>query len=245
MSYAKHGAGLLGLLAIMALGVLAFAASAQALTPEFLINKKLALAATVTGESESVKTLSIPALSTEINCKKFTVKAGSINTGTDASVTLLYEECTALDIKTKAELAGCHIINTATDFSLHITVSTLILPVEFASGDFGLLFEKITGKIILLKGTECVLPVETSVKGEVCSLITPATNDTVKPLIEFSEAIQKSCPERKVLEDLAWPPAAGFKDKILFGAQEAFISGKAILSLTGAHAGLTLGVSLQ
>ena len=46
MSYAKQARRLLGLLAVTVLAVMAFAASAQAVNPGFLIAKKAALAET-------------------------------------------------------------------------------------------------------------------------------------------------------------------------------------------------------
>ena len=71
MSHRKHGLKLLGLLAVAALGVLAFASAAQAVVPEFLIAKKTFLKeldATVSGvqELKTVGTLLVPLLNLEI-----------------------------------------------------------------------------------------------------------------------------------------------------------------------------------
>lgn len=137
-------------------------------------------------------------------------------------------------------------MHTGNPASLHITVlNPLLLPVEFASGDFGVLVEKISAFINFLSGTGCPLPLKTEVKGEACFLITPATNDTAEPLIVTTETIQKSCPKRDFLEGLEPSPVIGtFEDRLLFGAQPAFITGAAKLKLLAPHNSLTLGVLL-
>ena len=250
MRYRRGGLGLFGLLAVAALGVMAFASSAQALTPEFLIAKKLPAAglnARVTGKIEkgTVSTLLIPALNTEINCTGFTVQEGIILTGIDADVTLLYEGCTALEEAAPLqELAGCEIVTADTgSVQKHITARFLILPTELTGGTFALLAERIEAVILTKPEQGCLLPTTTKIKGEVCFKITAATNDTVEPLIESNKTIQGECVERTALEGPTI--GKGFKDKLLFGTQEAFVDGKAILKLIGVHEGLTLGVSLQ
>ena len=251
MSYRKHRVALPGLLVLAALGAMAFASSAQAVEPSFAIKGAKALHASVTGEKDStvgssLDLLLVSKLNLEIKCPKFKVISGLILTALDADVTLLYEECKSFAISNLEELP-CHVSDAPLNpTKLHITVSALLLPIEFASGDYGILVERIATTISFLEGTGCPLPLKNKISGEVCFLITPATNDTTVPLIESSQAIQESCPPRKVLEGLEKINEVGAtnKDKILYGTNEAFFDAKAKLSLTGEHAGLTLGVLL-
>jgi hypothetical protein len=200
MSKRKHGRSLLGLLVVAALGVMAFAASAQALTPKYLIAKVAvpeALKATVTGalEAGTVGTLLIPALNSEINCTAFKVQEGLIDTGTDAKGKLLYENCTVAAIS-PLEALPCHIvvnheIGEKADKRLHITATALILPAELTDNVTpALLAENIEAKVLMEEGTGCPLPKTTLIKGELCLKIAAGTNDTAAPLI-FSEKTEK------------------------------------------------------
>jgi hypothetical protein len=231
---------------------MAFASSAQALNPMYLINKKLVpsgLNAQVTGtlEPETIARLLIPALNTEINCTGFTVQEGVILDEEVAHGKLLYEGCTVLVESTKAEAFGCEVVvNHAGDNKHHITATFLMLPAELKNGDPALLAEKIVANVLTKEGTGCVLPKTTLIKGEVCLKIALGTNDTVEPLILSDNTIQGECRERTTLESLLGEVASGgFKDKLLFGINEAFVDFKATLKLAGLHNGLTLGVSLQ
>jgi hypothetical protein len=252
MSKRKHGLGLLGLLAVTALVVMAFASAAQAVTPQFAVNgapASAALDAQFTGEAEGRTTLSIPALNFEINCEKGEITGGLIASSTDAKIEkLLYKECTVLEFKAPLAELPCHVsdVHTGNPASLHITLlNMLLLPVEFAAGHFGILDEKILTFLNFLSGTGCPLPLKSEIKGEICLLITSVTNDTTEPLTTTSETIQKSCPKRIVLEGLEPNPVGGtFEDKLSFGPQPMYITGSAKLKLIGAHAGLTLGVLL-
>lgn len=249
MSKRKHG---LGLLAVTAVGMMAFASAGLAATPQFAVKgapSSAALDATGTGEQENRGTLSIPGLNTEVNCEKVEVSGALIASPTDAKVAkLLYKECTVLEFKSPLAELPCHVsdVHTGNPASLHVTaLNVLLLPVEFAAGHYGILAENIHVFINFLSGTGCPLPLKTEVKGEVCFLITNATNDTVEPLALTSETIQKSCPKREVLEGLEPNPVGGaVEDTLVYGVQPAFITGAAKLKLTGAHAGLTLGVLL-
>jgi hypothetical protein len=239
MSYRKQGLGLVGLLAVIALVVAAFASSAQALTPKFLVGKKAVAAglnAVVEGKQIGRSTLLVPALNTEFNCEKFRIINGLLESGTTATGELKYEECTVLELKTPLGEIPCTVKNGKT-----ITAKGTILPTETITGEPALLVEAING-LIGLEGPECPLPLDIIIKGELCLKI--VNNDTVKPKVQSSEAIQKSCKERTTLEGAT--EGAGFKDKLLFGVQEGFIDSEAELFLGGAaHTGLTLGVSLQ
>jgi hypothetical protein len=242
MKHRKHGARLLGLLAVAALGVMAFAASAQAVNPGFLIGGKPALAATgsIVKDSGSLNTMLVPGLNFQLTCSAFTVDEAVINTTTDAKVILLYTGCTMLDFTTKAEIE-CHVVEP-------IKSEFLLLPAETTDGKPAVLAEKVKMLTKLIKpGTlaapkPCILPEDNVVTGEVCFKITATTNDTVEPLIETSTA----CLNRVTLEGLnnEVAPPSGFPDLLKYGGQDITFDIKAILKLTGAHNGLALGVSL-
>jgi hypothetical protein len=234
MSKRKHGLGLLGLLAVTALVVMAFASSAQAATPEFIISGTLVSAAldpTVTGVQEGSGTLLIPALNTEITCTEMLVTGGLIASSTDGkAASFLYKNCKVFHAL--VEDPNCHVsdVHTGNPSVLHVTaLHPLLKPIEFTSGDFGILVSGFEVFINFLSGMGCTLPLKNSVTGSVCGLISAATNETVVPLVSFSKTIQES---------------AGCGDKLLFGAQTAFIDGSAELSLTGHTIGKALGVLL-
>jgi hypothetical protein len=182
----------------------------------------------------------VPGLNFQLTCTTFTVDEAQINTTTDAKVILLYTGCTMLDFKTKAEI-DCEAIEP-------IKAEALILPAETTDGKFALLAEKVKALIKLIKpGTlavpkPCILPEDGTVTGQVCFKITAATNDTVEPLIETSTA----CKNRVTLESLnnEIAPPSGFPDLLKYNGQDVNLHGTALLKLTGAHEGLTLGVSL-
>lgn len=240
MSYRGNGRGLLGLLVVAVLGVMAFAGSAQALTPQFTINGKSALHAVFTAVQEGTGSILIPNANLEINCPEFEVIEGLILSPTDADIKLLHKGCRAFSITPLEELKACHLSDVAGGKPelLHITSNSLLLPVEFADGKYGILLEKIVAIVSFLSGLGCPLPLKNVIKGEICLKITSG-NDTTEPLIQSNQAIQGECPAIKL---------EGFgsvaKDKMLFGVNEAFIDRSAVLKLTGEHAGLTLGVLL-
>jgi len=238
MRYGKHG---LCLLVTAAIGMTAFAATAQAVTPQFLIGGKSvgALIANLGGvQIGGTGGLLVPALNLRINCTKFSVQEGVINSGTHANGKLLFEECAAFTIAPEEEIAECQIISSETDSRPHITSTGLILPAELENGSPGLLVEKIVSKV-LFTGEECFLPESNVAKGELCVKIDD--NDTVEPTILMNQTIQGECSERSALEGGS---GKGFKDKMLYGSQETFVDRTASLFLTGVHKGMTLGVSL-
>jgi hypothetical protein len=259
----KHrGKYVTGLLAAMVIGVMAFAASAQAITElgsGFFINGAQvgALKASVTAKQLGRGTLVVPALNTEINCEKFKIESGFVNSTTDGEGSLLYEECSVLVNTTKAE-QPCHIVvNHTTDKRLHITATALLLPAELNDGTPAVLAEKIVAKVLMEEGTECTLPKTTTITGELCLKVN--TNHVVEPELEASEAIQgtagSKCNPRLTLEGIEASgtqaerekleaEGKGFLDKLLFGVNPSYIIGKADVHLTGAHEGKTLGVLL-
>jgi hypothetical protein len=265
MKHRKRQGVLLGLLA--ALSLLAFSASAQALTPNFVYKNKAGtevfLLAKITAKQLGRGTLSIPGLNSEVNCEKFSISGGAIETATDAVGTLTYEECTALELKAPlGELANCEIVTpeheTTGGLPHNITATALILPAELKNGEPALLAEGIVSKIVTKKEVGCLLPALTTIKGEVCLKID--SNDTVLPELLASEAIQGECrarptlealtelsgPEKEIIEREALKPPTAFLDELLFGAQKSFITGTAAVSFpAGEHEGFKLAVFLK
>jgi hypothetical protein len=245
MKHHKHGARLLGLLVVAALGVMAFAASAGAVAPGFLINKKAvgALLATVTGVQEGVGTMLVPGLNFKLSCTTMTTDVGAIESNTSAIVTLLYTGCSTLSITKSPEEIECHPAEP-------ITATGVVLPAELKKpvlDEPAVLVEKIQALIKYhlflpppnLGIDPCVLPLDNTLTGEFCFEIKLATNDTVKPLLYTDANVE--CLERVVLEGAQ---GVGVKDTVKYGAQPVTFDIAAVLSLTGAHSGLTLGVSL-
>ena len=241
MNHRKHGLRLSGLLAVVALGVMAFAGSAQALTPTFLVGgvSGTTLPATIGAKQVGTGTMLVPGLNFQLSCKEFSVEKGDIVSGSDAKSVLLYKGCTTLDVKTLAE-SPCEVVEP-------IKAEALLLPAETTDGKFAILAEKIKALVkLILVGTlpapkPCILPEDNTVTGEVCFKITDATNDTVAPLIEAPA----TCKNRSTLEGLNNEvTTGGFPDLVKYGAQPVTLDGKAVLSLIEGHNGLTLGVSL-
>jgi hypothetical protein len=248
MKHRKRQGVLLGLLA--ALSLLAFSASAQALTPKFVYKNKAGtevafLLAKITAKQLGRGTLSIPGLNAEINCEKLTTSSGAVETAIHIEINILWEECTALSISPLVELEGCEVVTpeheTTGGTPHHITIKILIGATELNNGEPALLGQKIESKIVFRKEVGCVLPVLTTLKGEVCLKVDK--NDTVEPELLASQTIQGECRERTALEGAI--EGAGFKDKLLYGAQEMFLTAKADLRLIGEHEGFKLGVFLK
>jgi hypothetical protein len=241
MKERKHGAGLLVLVATVALGVMAVAASAQAVAPGFLINKEPvgSLLASMTPEQIGTGSMLVPNLNFEMNCTSFTLDEGHIESDTDAKLILLYTGCTALSISKLPEEIHCHVAEP-------VKAEALLLPTELSSGEPAILAEKIKALVRLhlpggsLGTTPCVLPLDNIVTGELCLKLD--SNDTATPTALATSTIQAECKERPTLESLS--EGAGVKDVLKYGAQTATLDGAAKASLTGTHSGLTLGSSL-
>lgn len=266
MRYRSRRARLSGLLVVAALGAMALAASAQAVTPGFLINKLAvgALTATVEGTQEGTSTLLVPGLNFKISCTAFTTEEGKINSNSDAKFILLYTGCTALSITKSPEEIACEVVPIKAEF--------LVLPAEMIEDPgtketlpFAVLSEAIKALINLTKvgdlTKECILPFDTVVKGEICLKIKVGTNDTAKLLVLTNEKIQTECKPRSALEGVPGTEIIGkthaeievlekeitpkaFLDELRYGTQTVTVDGAAELKLTGAHSGNTLGVSL-
>lgn len=240
MRYRRSGGGLLGLLVVAVLGALAFAGSAQALTPKFNVNGSTTLEANIGGVQEGTATLLVPASNLSIKCSESKIQEGLIlKDGAIIHARFLFGICISFEHKGASELP-CHVSDVAAGKPeiLDITIDLLMYPVEIISGIFGILAGKISSQVNFLSGTGCPLPLKNVVKGEICFKITSG-NDTTEPLIQSNQTIQGECPEVKLegTEELR-------KDKLLFGANEAFLVGAMKLFGSGAHAGKTLGVLL-
>jgi hypothetical protein len=238
MSYRKHAARLLGLLAVAVLGVMALASSAQA--HKFLVNKGFLLA-TFGGTGEGTGTILISGLSFQISCTTLVVTKGVIETSTHGEVELLYTGCTTLKIKT-AEEFPCHVKE-----PIHATA--LLLPTLTKDGKPAILAEKIKALILLhsnkitaewpLGTLPCILPLDNTVTGELCFKIV-AGNDTTEPLVLTNDTTQGECDERTTLEGTE---GVGAKDVLKYGAQVVTTDSATKMFLTGPHQGLPLGVS--
>jgi len=233
----------------VALGMLVLSASAQALTPQFVFKNTsgtdvAVLKATISANQIGTGTLSIPGLNVKINCENFSVQNGVINTATDAEIKLLYKGCTALEeAAPSGELSGCDlVVNHTGANSHHITASALLLPAErlLPEGP-AILAEKIEATVLTKEGQGCILPKTTKIKGELCLLI--QGNEFVTP--ELSASQTSECKERPTLESLSEGFGSGVKDKLLFGIQEAFVTARVAVSLSGEHLGYSLGVLLK
>ena len=247
MRYQMKGRGLLGLVAVTALGVMAFAASAQAVTPLFNVNGLTNLEATISGAQVGTGTLLVPSSNLSLQCAEIEVKEGVLLTGGQVGhAKILYKGSKVFEHKSPFAELPCQVSDVAGGKPelLHVTTSFLILPVEIAGigVSFGLLYEKASATVNFLSGTGCPLPLKNVVKGDVCSKIV-AANDATRVVTRFSRPIQDECPPR-VLEALGDPAGPKVKDKLLFGANEAFIESLVELFGTGAHAEKTLGVLL-
>jgi hypothetical protein len=251
MSRRKMRNSLAGLVAVAALGVMAFASSAQAVGPlDFYVNgvpNPTTLHVELEGSQiGTANALLLPSFNVEIKCGTFSVQEGLLLGPDEITGKLLFEECKVFESGgTLAELSNCHIIASTTDARLHITASGKILPAElspFNGTNYAVLVE---GKSLVLikQPSTCVLPEHTVIKGEVCLKID--TNHTTPLLLLTNQTIQGECTPR-VLEALGDPAGTKVKDKLLFGTNEAFldlhanVKGKAGTS----HAKATLGVLL-
>ncbi len=261
MNYRKHGAKLLGLLAVAALGAMALAASAQAVPLEkaFFVNGAAvgALVATVGAEQEGTGSLLVSGLNFKLTCGEFSVDEGVINSNSDAKAVLLYKKCTTLEFNSPFNEIPCHVAEP-------IKAEALILPTEMlkeAGGGeplpYAILAEKIKALIRLWETNaakpltnECTLPNDNVVTGELCLKIDPTTNHQPVVRVTTDVDIQKLCKPKKELnggsdtEGSVEEPAFPILDKLVYGGQEVFVDGAAKLKLTGAHEGKTLGVLL-
>ena len=240
MSYAKQAARLLGLMAVAALAVMAFASIGQA--HKFVVGTGAFLLATAGGTQTGTSTVLILGLSAQISCTTGSVSKGHIAEATKATVEIAFTGCTTLAIKSSTEIE-CHVKEP-------VVASATLLPtlLNDVAHTPAILVEGIKALIELtekiaagkpLTKNPCILPQDNVFSGELCLKIT-AGNETKTVSVQANEAIQKECDERPTLEALT--EGAGFKDKMKYGTQEVFLDASASLFLTGAHNGVVLGV---
>jgi hypothetical protein len=242
MSQGKMKSSLAGLVAVAALGVMAFASSAQAGPLDFYVNgvpNPTTLHVELEGNQVgTTNALLLPSLGVEIKCAVLKVVEGLLLGPDEITGKLLFETCKVFEIIGLKELTNCHIIASATDARLHITASGKGLPAITTGGSPAVLIE---GKSLVLikQPSTCVLPEHTVIKGEVCLKID--TNHTTPLLLLTNETIQVECTAR-VLEALGDPAGTKVKDKLLFGVNEAFLDLHANVFGERPHADSTLGV---
>lgn len=220
------GLAVLGALSMMAI----FAAGAQA--QAFLINEANAgaLKATVTGAQEGTGQLLVKQRGINIKCTGFTVNSGLIESTTHGQGEITFEGCKVFNHNGDGALAVCTVHSSGAANEI-IKASALLLPVLHGGGNYVRAEHTKTGEVlnpfttIEVLGASCAARGTYATKGSVVAEVTAATNNTVTPLINLSETIQKL-----------------LGDVLSFGAFEAFINGSATLSLTGTHAGMKLGV---
>jgi len=238
MRLGKQKSGLLGLLALAAVGAMALAASAQAIAPGFLINGKAvgALLATVGAEQEGVSTMLVPGLNFKLSCTTVSVDEGAIESNTVAKVIFLHKGCSTLSISKSPEEIPCEVVEP-------IKTEALFLGAELIDGRKAALGEEIKGLLKLTKvgdlTKECILPFDNTVTGDECWDIVPAADGTS---VSMETNATLECKERPTLGSLA--EGAGVKDVLKYGAQTITLDSKVRLFLTGAHKGLSLGVAL-
>lgn len=238
MNYRKHGEGLFVPLVVVVLGLMTVVANAQAVTPLFTINGVKASHATFGATQLGASTLLVEKSNLALKCNTFELKEGLILSGLDAHAKFLYKECKAFEFTNPSGELPCHVsdVAAAKPELLHVSATALLLPVEFASKNYGILVENISAQVNFLSGTGCPLPLKNVIKGEVCLLIDAVSNDTEFPLL-LSNPAMEGCPMVQLGGE-----GSPVRDELLFGANKAIIDSSVTLFLTEKHA--TLGVLL-
>lgn len=202
------------------------ASPATNLAGSFLINLAPALLATVAASQIGKGYLLVAGRSLEIRCAGLNLSATSkIISSTDALIEITFTGCKSFDHKTLTELTTCLLKELET-----IKAKALVLPIlhgpKGAEEPF-LLFEPHTGAtfttVTYKPGIGCPLPLENPVTGSVTALV--ELLDAVLQLVLFSEGIQLLT-----------------GDVLKFGGFNSYILGLGKIELTGAHAGLKLGI---
>lgn len=230
MRHNKSGPRLLGVLFLAALGMMAFGAVViKAALPGESTAGKFELAEPVISNAELLATpegtaeLSVAALNIKIRCTSSHTE-GNFPTEQEALVTVKFTGCKVFSISSGEELP-CHILNGA---EKDVIVSTAKLLPILHGGELFVLVEPDSPATAFTtvkyeSGFGCTIPLKQEVKGSVTAQA-PSVAE-VKPLITFSEAIQKLT-----------------GDKLLYGANEAFASGSAIVELIGLFKGYAFSI---
>jgi hypothetical protein len=248
----KHGLRGLGLALITALGLMAFSASAQAITLKeggWLKSNGTYLAAAtaekIKGEQAATGLLELPAKNAAILCEKALVEEGSIENKKKITVKtdegeghgkakLLFLKCKVFDFTggvVGKELTACTEAleaPLADKTNKHITTTVLILLHKHVpNGLFYLLLEPLLGKtafVTLTFGGACALPEELTIKGSVSCEILPQTPDQTQYTFDIDLlAAAGQCGDD--FRKLTGSPG------LSFGGSPAYLKGKAVVEL--------------
>jgi hypothetical protein len=253
MRNSKHGLKALVLSMMAALGVMAFAATAQAQhstelhalalhaatlntnplsdggsAGTFSINLSGVLLAELAAKQISeTGELLVAARNLVVRCTGFSLGAGShLNTTTDAKVNATFTGCVSLSHDTLEPLSGCEFKELGT-----IKAEALVLA-KLHGGQLYILFEPVekegedTFSVPSYKGGQgCVLPLNNPITGSLVARVD--AEEAVKQLVLFDEAIQLL-----------------LGDVLKYGSalQTAYVKGHAEVELVGVHKEDTLGV---
>lgn len=221
MRRSKHGSKLLGIFFLTALGMMMFGAVAlRAALPGESTSGKFELSEPVISEAEfsaapeGVAELSVPTVNIRIKCTSSQAE-GRFIAQNEALATAKFTGCKVFETGGK-EITTCHILN-GTEKDV-IVATARLLPI-LHGGELFVLVEPDSPATVFTtikyeKEMGCPATLTNDVKGSVTAQAPSIAK--VKPLITFSEAIQKLT-----------------GDKLLYGAQEAFASGSAIVELIG------------
>lgn len=236
-SFRTLGLSLLAALSLMALGV----AGAQAAN---LVNgttngagkiKILGADASgfpisATGEQEGSGTLLIPALNTEIVCEKLTVVAANtkITSIDGGSAEVLYEKCEYWGTKTTKHVSGVELLELTVKLPCEILEDSATLAAKAITAKGTLLVFLHEGRsyvlaegapfasVLITTPSECPLPKLVNVSGSLVFEVTTGDLNVggavLKILIKASKALSGS---------------GLFPDKLLFGANTAYVDGSA------------------
>lgn len=232
-----------GLSLIAILGLMAFAGAAHAanlsnggVAGEYRVLLGATLVTNTQLNAQLVNgagTLLVQARNIDILCTAFTVLEGEFKSVTTLLMKLLFEGCGVFEHNNHAVTIPCHIPGG------HITVTAKLLPKLHEGKLFVLTVPDTTtkeeeekkpgvfAKIEYEKGEECPLPLIPAITG---SVVGEVQEDATPNRVIFNEAIQKLF------------QVAGAGDKLLYGANEAFLKGEADAFLRAPHAACKFGV---
>ncbi len=230
MRDSKFGPRLLVILFVAALGMMVFGAVAlkaalpgESTAGEFELAEPVISDGELLATSEGAAELSVPALGIKIKCTGSHAE-GKFITQQEALVTTKSTGCKVFSIPGGEEVP-CHIFNGA---EKDVIVSTAKLLPILHGGELFVLAEPDSPATAFTtikyeSGTFCPISLKSEVKGSITAQA-PSVAE-VKPLITSSEAIQKLT-----------------GDKLLYGANEAFVSGSAIVELIGLFKGYAFSI---
>lgn len=214
--------------AVVALGAMVFAAGAPAQLPAesqagfFTIGGTKALLATLTGEQEgSEGTYTVPGRNIEIRCKEAHIEEAKLLVAAEALVKLRHLGCEVVELSTGEVLEVCEIIP-----NKELLITAVVKPFLHGGSTYiqALPDGGTTFKIVKFKsGMGCPLP-----------LSNPSTGSVAAQTKEL-EAVFQLGTFNQVVQELT-------NVKLMFGAFPAFLTGSAVVELTGSHKGLKLGV---